>query len=313
MSVVSDKRRLWLEERRATIGASDSYKIMGLAPFGNSEDVERKMWLGKMGLDADEDNQAIRMGQFLQHGVAMEALSKIGGSIEQEEPFAIHPVHPWASATPDYILRLGNRRALLEVKVTSREPWEILPEAYVLQVHWQAWVHNIDIAYLAALHGSTEVRVYEVPIRLQSKWFEKAVQECKYWHEKHVVNGEEPTRTNFHAGIDAKHMINEIRAESGRIENLDDMKYVLLSLLELRGQAKEIESRIKSTEEQIKERMKTAEVGTLEGQVVVTWKESASKSFDAAKAKQALGGKADECVSEKISRRFLIKEKFLNA
>lgn len=311
MSIATDNRKLWLEERRKTIGASDCYKIMGLAPFGKPDEVERKLWLGKMGLDADDDNQAIRMGQFLQHGVAMEALARIGGSIEQEEPFAIHSSVPWASATPDYILRTGDRQAILEVKVTSREPWDIVPDAYVLQCHWQAWVHNIDTAYLAALHGSTEVRVYEIPIDLESRWFRKAVDECKYWFEKHVVNGEEPTRSEFHANIDAKLIREEIRAESGRIQNLDDMKYVLLSLIELKAQAKEIESRIKMTEDQIKESMGKAEVGTIDGQVVVTWKESVSKSFDPAKAKQALGDKAGEFTTEKVSRRFLLKEKAL--
>jgi putative phage-type endonuclease len=308
MSTATDNRKLWLEERRKTIGASDTYKILGMAPFGNPVDLERKLWLDKMGLNADEDSQAIRMGQFLQHGVAMEALTRIGGAIEQEEPFAIHPVEQWASATPDYILRIGDRQAILEVKVTSRDPWEIVPEAYVIQVHWQCWVHNIDVAYVAALHGSTEVRIYEIPVNLNSKWFSEIRERCGEWYRRHMVNGEEPLMVNEYR---SKAMAEAIRAESGKVEVLDDLEFDIRAMLEAKAQAKELSDRITEIEARIKEKMGSAEVGTLRGVPVVTWKESVSKSFDSTKAKESLGGDASKFVVERVSRRFLVKEKAL--
>ena len=61
-------RDLWLQERRKTIGSSDAYVIMGVTPFGKPDDLERKLWISKMGMNADEDTPAKALGRQHLHG-----------------------------------------------------------------------------------------------------------------------------------------------------------------------------------------------------------------------------------------------------
>lgn len=266
-----ERRKLWLNERRATIGSSDAYIIMRVAPFGNPDDLERKLFLSKMGLDADVDTPTKALGRHLEHGIAMAALEQIGGNIVEFQPFAIHLEEQWASATPDYIIQIGDRLAILEVKNTSKEPWEIVPEAYVIQTHWQGWVHKIDMAFVAALHGERGIRVYETPLRLESKWFENVKTTCKAWHQRHMVEGIEPETVRQSAAAD---IVKAIRAESGKVAFLDHMEFDLMELMEKQAQAKALDKEIAALKDKIKAAMGNAEVGTVNGAVAVTYKNS---------------------------------------
>lgn len=265
------KRDLWLQERRKTIGSSDAYVIMGVAPFGKPEDLERKLWLSKMGMDAQEDNDRLALGRHLEHGIAMASLEKIGGSIAEFQPFAIHLTEGWASATPDYVIQIGDRRAILEIKNTSKEPWEIVPEAYTIQTHWQGWVHGIDMAFIGALHGERGIRVYEVPLRLESKWFENVRETCKTWFDRHMVEGVEPESVRQFAAAET---VKAIRAESGKVAFLDHLEFEIMDLMEKQLQAKQLDKEISAIKERIRADMGNAEVGTVNGAVAVTYKNS---------------------------------------
>jgi len=164
------------------------------------------------------------------------------------------------------------------------------------------------VAYLAALHGSTEVRVYEVPVNLDSTWFGEIRKQCAEWFDRHVVKAEEPVMASEYR---AKGLIDAIRAESGKVETLDDLEFDIRAMLEAKAQAKELSDRITEIEARIKDKMGSAEVGTLRGNPVITWKESVSRSFDSTKAKESLGADASKFVVERVSRRFLVKEKAL--
>ena len=78
-------RDLWLQERRKTIGSSDAYVIMGVAPFGKPDELERKLWISKMGMDADEDTPAKALGRHLEHGIADGHV--LAGAFAVAEPF----------------------------------------------------------------------------------------------------------------------------------------------------------------------------------------------------------------------------------
>lgn len=268
---VTQNRDLWLAERRKSIGSSDAYVIMGVAPFGRPDDLERRLWLSKMGLDAQEDNDRLALGRHLEHGIAMASLEKIGGSIAEFQPFALHLEEQWASATPDYIIQVGDRLAILEIKNTGKEPWEIVPEAYVIQTHWQGWVHNIDMAFIGALHGERGIRVYEVPLRFGSKWFENVRDTCKAWYDRHLVRGEEPEAVRSFA---AAEITRSIRAESGKVAFLDNLEFDLMELIEKQNQVRQLDAEITAIKNRIKDAMGDAEVGTVNGAVAVTYKNS---------------------------------------
>lgn len=293
-------REQWLTERRKTVGASDAPVICGISPWSSSHDL----WLTKSGLDAVEETQSMRLGTFLQHGVALEALHQIGGSIISEEPFAIHPFG-WASATPDYIFRVGDTNAILEVKVTHERSWDVVPEHYLLQVNWQCWVHGIDTAFIAALHAGSKVQVYEIKPSLQSVWFVDAVAKCNKWHEDHIVLGLEPERK----GQQDDDLRKAIRSESGKCVDLDEeIIQCLRRIAEIKRLNAPSTDELTALERQVKTALGSAEVGQYQGRTVVTYKESVTRTFDASKFKTENPDVVQKYMKETVSRRFLVKD-----
>ena len=300
--VLSEERK---QLRRKTIGASEASIILGISPYGSTKDL----WLEKAGLDTSKDTQRTRLGHYLQYGVALEALNQIGGAIKAEEPFATH-VDGWASATPDYIIAQGDDLAILEIKTTWERSWDVVPEHYLMQVNWQCWVHGIDRAYLAALHGGLNVQIYEVTPQLQSVWFVDAVRRCKDWYDRFMVGDETPPE------VDApdENLKAAIRAEAGKSIDLDDETVAQLRrLTELKRSNAPVSEEITALEKVIKEKLASAEVGLYQGKTLVTWKESVSSSFDSARFKTEYPDLAKQFSKQTISRRFLPKEDILKS
>lgn len=286
--------------RRKTVGASDAPIILGVSPWSSPHEL----WMEKTGLDMSSETQRTRLGNYLQHGVAMEALNQIGGSIIAEEPFAVH-ADGWASATPDYIVRQDDSNAIIEVKTTHERTWDAVPEHYLLQVNWQCWVHGIDRAYVAALHGGLNVQVYEVFPALQSAWFVDAVARCKAWCDMYMRGDSEPAQTRQDNG----EMRAAIRAESGKVVDLDaDIVANMQRLAKLKRSASPVTDEIATLEKLIKDRLASAEVGVFNGKTLVTWKESVSNTFDSARFKTDHPDLAKLYTKQSVSRRFLIKE-----
>jgi putative phage-type endonuclease len=298
--MLTDEQR---ERRRKTIGASDAPIVMGISPWSS----QRELWLEKAGFDSQEETQSTRLGNYLQYGVAMEALKQIGGNILLEEPFLQH-ADGWASATPDYIIGQGDDRAILEIKTTHQRSWDIVPEHYLLQVNWQAWVAGIDRAYLACLHGEgLKVAIYEITPSLQSSWFINAVRECKRFWERYIQGNEEVPKDAKTA--ESEELKAAIRAESGKSVDLDiETLGYLRKLAELKRRNAPAADEIAVLEKLVKNRLDAAEVGLYSGQTVVTWKESVSNSFDSARFKTDYPDLAKQYTKQTISRRFLPKE-----
>jgi putative phage-type endonuclease len=293
-------RTEWLEVRRKTIGASDAPIILGISPWSSPHDI----WISKMGMDATEETQAMRLGHYLQSGVAMEALHQIGGSILSEEDFAVHP-NGWASATPDYVIRQDDDNVILEIKCTHEKSWDTVPEHYLLQVHWQCWVHGIDRAYIAVLHGSSQVKVYELQIDLFSDWFVDSVAHVKAWFDNHVSDAEEPA-------IEQKRndaLKAAIRAASGTSVDLsEEIIDKMRRIAQIKRETAPATDELSALEREVKEAIGTAEVGLYQGKTVVTYKETVSKRFDTKKFQADRPDIAKDYLSETVSRRFLLKD-----
>lgn len=290
------------QARRQTIGASDVGIILGISPWSTTD---HDIWLSKKGMDATEETQAMRLGHFLQRGVALEALHQVGGSIIQEEVFAIHP-NGWASATPDYTIRQDDANVILEIKTTHERSWDVVPEHYLLQVHWQCWVHGIERAYIAALHGATNVRVYEINVNLYHDWFVDCVARAKQWYDKYMVMGEEPP---WGKADDNEHLRTAIRAAAGTSVDLpDDIMAKLRRITQLKKQTGPATKELEQLEKEVKETIGAAEVGLYRGKTVVTYKESVSQSFDTKRFQAEKPDIAKQYTIERVSRRFLPKE-----
>jgi predicted phage-related endonuclease len=234
----------------------------------------------------------------------MEALHQIGGSILSEEAFAVHP-NGWASATPDYIIRQDDDNVILEIKCTHEKSWDTVPEHYLLQVHWQCWVHGIDRAYIAVLHGSSQVKVYELQIDLFSDWFIDSVAHVKAWFDNHVSDAEEPA-------IEQKRndaLKAAIRAASGTSVDLsEEIIDKMRRIAQIKRETAPATDELSALEREVKEAIGTAEVGLYQGKTVVTYKETVSKRFDTKKFQADRPDIAKDYLSETVSRRFLLKD-----
>jgi len=287
--------------RRKTMGASDAPIILGISPWSNEHDI----WMSKQGMDVTNESQAMRLGNYLQRGIAMEAINQVGGSIIADDPHAVH-ANGWASATPDCIIRQDERNVILEIKCTHEKAWDVVPEHYILQVHWQCWVHGIDQAYIAVLHGSSQVKVYEINIDLKSDWFSDCVTKCKKWWDTHIILGVEPVWGRGPANEPIK---KAIRAAAGTSVEIDDALLGVLSrCVELKSEISWREEELKTLETAVKETLDSREIGIRDGKTLVTWKETTSKTFDSSAFKKAEPLVAAKYQKESVSRRYLLKD-----
>jgi putative phage-type endonuclease len=156
------ERTTWLAARRNVVGSSDSPAVCRMSPYAGPLDV----YLNKLGLLPERENEAMRWGTRLE-GVVAEAFSEETGIEVQDGPGLVtHPELRWLGATPD---RLTLHGIPLELK-TSRisEQWgavgtDEVPEAYNVQVQHQMAVLGAEACYVAVLIAGSDFRWYRVP------------------------------------------------------------------------------------------------------------------------------------------------------
>jgi len=147
--------------RRRHLGASEIAGVAEISPFESPVTV----WESKVfGLDF-LGNEATEIGHLLEP-VAAELYARRTGRSLRLSPSLEHPVHRWASATPDRIVE-GEPR-LVECKavgVNMASEWgdedDAIPEWYRAQVEWQMEVAGVSRCDVAALIG-TRFQVYPI-------------------------------------------------------------------------------------------------------------------------------------------------------
>lgn len=181
-----EQREAWLVKRRQGIGASDIAKIAGLVPksFGGPLDV----YLDKLQLHSQKDNQAMWLGRIFEDAVAKAYEHQTGRqtfSYEYPDNIITHPQYPWLFSTPDrgVIISSGDKMINLGLSLSrlckrwleckhsgDRIGWgrsgsDQIPPGYFAQVQWQLLsaqhlgVEQVDVA--VCLPGS-DFRVYEI-------------------------------------------------------------------------------------------------------------------------------------------------------
>lgn len=159
----AEMRRHFLAGRRSGIGSSDIAKVCGLSPYGGPLDV----YLDKLGLYHQPENQAMRMGTLLEPIIAQLYTERVGAPlILPAVPTSRHLHYPWAIASPDRID--VDRSRIVELKTSgSTEGWgqegtDEVPPGYLVQVQWQLFVVGVEQADVAVLLRGQEFRVYSV-------------------------------------------------------------------------------------------------------------------------------------------------------
>lgn len=184
-----------LGQRKKGIGSSEIAAVCGLSPW----DGPLAVWLDKTGrAEPKPSDDRMDMGGELEPIICKRALKRLDLPEAIYGETRAHPDHPWALATPDWIVRKPLR--LIETKSIG---WRMMhhwsedaeddrgvPDYYNCQVQWQLLVWDVDVAHVAAWIGGRDLRVYTIQ---RDREVGQALLEIAdtFWH-KHVLADVQP-------------------------------------------------------------------------------------------------------------------------
>lgn len=310
--VDDDTRAAWLAWRSGGVGASEVAAVCGLSPWASPLSV----YLRKRGELPDDapPTQAMRLGLALEDAVADEFHLRTGLHVVGAQTWCEHPDLPWARATVDGFVTEsphGTRADALgvfESKTTGDlARFDPLPDYVAVQVQWQLFVTGMLHGWVAVLGGGYRLAVEVLEVARDDAALESIVPTvAAFWQS--VQDGEPPDVTHYARG-DADDLAAAYPVpEEGVAVELDDEGAELVAQLKaLREVGKVNDQRIARTENALKARIKTAEVATVNGQPVVTWREVESTRVDTRRLRDELPDVAAQYAIASSSRRFLVK------
>lgn len=163
-------REDWLTMRKTGLGGSDMGKVLGLSDWGTAVDV----WLEKTGRKADaEQNESMWIGNMLEDAVARRYADERGVSVRRHN-FMLIDDDNHIVGNIDRLVAIDPKTAPahagtirtslgLEVKTTSQDVWDGIPETYKAQIAtYMALAPSIEAFDVATLfYGrAKDFRVY---------------------------------------------------------------------------------------------------------------------------------------------------------
>jgi putative phage-type endonuclease len=266
-----NERAQWLENRRKVIGGTDIAAILGLHPYKSPIDV----YLDKLGLVPDTDNDAMKWGRLLEPVIADEYARESGVTLLTPEP-VVHPTVPFLGGNPDRLI--VEKPGLLEVKTCSphqAKNWgepgtDCIPRHYYIQAAWYLAMTGREFADVAVLVAGQEMRTYRLvrDMELEGILLERAVE---FW-QTHVLPEVTPPVDGSERS--SKYLKERFPLDDGSVVvGGEEEESWVSSLLELQTMAKDLESQMLYYSNKVKERLGEASVlQTVLGNV--TWKKS---------------------------------------
>lgn len=153
----------WLAWRNGGIGSSDIAKIMGISPWGTGLDVYNE----KAGISKEK-----KKTWAMNRGTNYEAEARDIFNANKVEELKFYPDcfqrsdYPWARASFDGYNEFRNY--ILEIKVPGSKDFELaargkVPEYYNIQMQWQMFVADSDIAiYMCYRPESGETHIFPI-------------------------------------------------------------------------------------------------------------------------------------------------------
>lgn len=160
---VSEQRELWLAMKSNTIGSSEVATVVGMNPY----ESPLKLWGRKTGkIPPIETTPAMEIGTHMEPIIGKLFGKKMRLVMERANIMACHPIHEWATASPDFWAKLADGPKIVETKFTTprnRHIWDYgTPDYYMLQLNWQLGVCGINHGYVCGLiGGDAEELVHE--------------------------------------------------------------------------------------------------------------------------------------------------------
>lgn len=262
-------RAQWLDVRRRGIGGSDAAAIIGLDRYAGAFQV----YLDKIGELPDlPENEAMEWGRRLEPVVADAFAERTGIDVLPTPGTLAHPDRPWQLVNPD---RLTGDGGVLECKNTSvwaDGDWAdgAIPDRVALQVHHTLAVTGRSHAHVAVLIGGNhlETRVVERDEQLIDQLTDI---EAAFWQR--VLDRIPPPVDGLPATGD---LLNRLwHADPGKVRVLNpaDTDPWLLEYRAAHAAEKTAKARKTEAANHLKALLGDAEVGVIDGEPVVTWRE----------------------------------------
>jgi putative phage-type endonuclease len=273
-AVMESGREAWLAERRKGIGGSDVAAILGLSRWKTPLDV----YLEKIGeAPATVETEPMRWGTLLEPVILAEFSRRTGVAVEKPAAIIRDPGFPWMLASLDGWA--PELEAVVECKTArSADGWGDdgsgeIPAYYQTQVAHYLAVTGARVAFVPALIGASEFRVYQVE-RDDVLIRDMVEAERAFWHD-HVLAGVPPEPVN---AADAARLWARDTGETIEVagEVADDVE----ELRALKAQAKDVEERIGSIEDRLKVAFRDASAIAHGGKTLATFKAQTRKGFD---------------------------------
>lgn len=291
----------WLELRRGGVGGSDAAAVIGCNQYSGPYEV----WLDKLGrLPEKEPSEAMRLGTDLEAYVASRFTEETGKRVRRMNGVLRNPKYPFALADIDRWV-IGEN-AGLECKTTSTlnykkfKDGEFPANYYVQCMHYMA-VTGADKWYLAVLLLGKDFLVFEFD-RDEEFLADLMAAEEAFWDC--VVKGIPPEVD----GTDSTDWAISTQYGGGDGGDADLFGVDFESLMELKREKKEIDSKIKRIEQEAKVRLGDCETGHTD-KFRVSWKNQTRRVFDHKRfALENPEMDLSPYYKESVSRVFRVKE-----
>jgi putative phage-type endonuclease len=271
-------RDQWLEARRKGIGGSDAAAALGLSPWKSPY----ALWAEKAeGWVDDRETEAMEAGLALEHAIGEWWSGRVGIPVTRDRRMLRSRQWPWMVVNLDFIALL-DEPGPLEVKnvgLRMSDEWidgEKAPDHYRAQViHAQA-VTGLGTGFLSALVGGQSLRTITVE-RDEQAILNLAEAERQFWqlvqrHTPPEVDGSASTTVALNQRFASPVHDSEVE--------LDPMVLDMLAARKaLKQQEKEAGAKIDAYENTIKAMLGNAEIGTVDGKPVVTWKKQSRSGY----------------------------------
>lgn len=299
-------RDVWLGTRQLGLGGSDVGKLFGYV----KDCTPYKLWLIKRGeLPEGEAGESAEIGNDLEDYVAQKFEQRTGHKVLPSPGTLQHPEIPWMLVNVDRFICDANHQhmtdeeyvdllklaegdlppsfypcaptGVLECKTTAgvnARRWddEQVPEAALLQVQHAFAVTGLRQGYLSGLVGGFGGhRIEIVPVERDEQLIELVIEkEAEFWRQ--VVENDPPPIDGEASTTEAICMRYKVTPD--KIVELDDSVREIIAQREQAGAAeKAAKSRKDQASNELRQLLGDAEVGTLAGYPLITWKEQARR------------------------------------
>lgn len=274
-------REDWLALRRKGLGGSDAAAVLGMNPWRTPYTV----WADKteqLDQDTQRPNMRMRMGQLLEPVIGTLFTEQTGIEVERYPYMLRSKEWPWMLVNLDFVV--PTPEAALEAKTTDARnfgQWEDedgkakIPEAYLIQGQHELAVTGFQSVFFGALIGGNDFRIMEV--KRDDFLIENLVEaERKFWTmvedvQPPAVDGSDATTQTIKAMYPT--------SDPGTLIELGEEAIPLIERIEhAKAVYKAAEVEKQTYENQLKSLLGNAELGTIDGRVVVSWKSSTVKA-----------------------------------